>query len=120
MPKGMESTRAASETAVLVYTNEDEAEDRFVEEELEGLCEAAGVAPVASARQRLDRPYKGTFLGTGKVDEIAAIVREADADLALIDGELTGIQHRNLEEAIGKKVVDRTQLILDIFARRAH
>jgi GTPase len=120
MPKAMESNMAATETAVLIYVNEDEAEDRFVEEELEGLCEAAGVEPVASARQRLDRPYKGTYLGTGKVEEIAALVREAEADLALIDGELTGMQHRNLEEAIGKKVVDRTQLILDIFARRAH
>jgi GTP-binding protein HflX len=120
MSKAMESNLPPTETAVLVYVNEDEAEDRFVEEELEGLCEAAGVEPVASARQRLDRPYKATYLGSGKAEEVAMLVKEVDADVALVDGELTGTQHRNLEEVIGKKVVDRTQLILDIFARRAH
>ena len=107
------------EKAVLVYVNEDEAEDRTHEEELEGLCEAAGVEPLAGLRQRLDRPYKGTYIGTGKMVELAALVAESGADLAIIDDEITGIQHRNLEEAIGKRVVDRTQLILDIFARRA-
>jgi GTP-binding protein HflX len=109
----------AIETAVLVYVNEDEAEDQVVEDELEGLCEAAQVSPVASIRQRLDRPYKTNYVGSGKVEEIAALVRETDADMALIDGELSGIQQRNVAEACGVKVIDRTQLILDIFARRA-
>ncbi len=108
------------EKAVLVYVNEDEAEDRVVEEELEGLCEAARVEPVAGIRQRLDRPHKGTYVGKGKVDEIAALVAESEADVALFDCELSGIQTRNLQEAIRAKVIDRTQLILDIFARRAH
>jgi GTPase len=107
------------EKALLVYINEDDAEDRLVEEELEGLCEAAGVEPVASLRQRLDRPYKGTFLGTGKVEELAVLVKETGVDVAIIDGEVSGMQHRNLEEQIGCRIVDRTQLILDIFARRA-
>ena len=107
------------ENAVLVYVNKDEDEDRLVEEELIGLCEAAQVQPVASIRQRLDRPYKGTYVGTGKVQEIAALARDVDADLVLIDGEVSGMQQRNLQEAFGCKVVDRTQLILDIFARRA-
>jgi GTPase len=107
------------ERAVLVVVNEDEAEDRMVEEELEGLCEAAGVEPVAIIRQRLDRPYKTNYVGSGKVEEVAALAKETEADLVLIDGEVTGIQQRNLEEATGKRVVDRTQLILDIFARRA-
>jgi GTP-binding protein HflX len=108
-----------AERAVLVVVNQDESEDEIVENELEGLCEAAGVVPIAVARQRLDRPYKGTFVGTGKVEEIAAIAQEMEADLVLMDGEVSGIQQRNLEEAFGRKVVDRTQLILDIFARRA-
>ena len=108
------------EKAVLVYVNEDEAEDRIVEEELEGLCEAARVEPVAGIRQRLDRPHKGTYVGKGKVDEIAALVLETGADVALFDCELSGIQTRNLQEAVRAKVIDRTQLILDIFARRAH
>lgn len=107
------------ETALLVYINLDDAEDAIVEEELVGLCEAALVKPVAGIRQRLDRPYKGTFVGTGKVQEIAALAKEEGVDLVLIDGEVSGMQQRNLEEAFECKVVDRTQLILDIFARRA-
>lgn len=108
------------EKAALVYVNEDEAEDQIVEEELEGLCEAARVDPVASIRQRLDRPHKGTYVGKGKVEEIAALVRESEADVVLFDCELSGMQTRNLQEAVQTKVIDRTQLILDIFARRAH
>jgi GTP-binding protein HflX len=119
MAKGMETVEPTAERAVLVVVNQDESEDEIVENELEGLCEAAGVVPIAVARQRLDRPYKGTFVGTGKVEEIAAIAQEMEADLVLMDGEVSGIQQRNLEEAFGRKVVDRTQLILDIFARRA-
>lgn len=119
MPRSLEQTNEPAERAALVFVNEDEADDEIVETELVGLCEAAGVMPVATVRQRLDRPYKGTYLGSGKVEEVAAHAHEADADLVLIDGELSGIQHRNLEEALGLRVVDRTQLILDIFARRA-
>jgi len=104
---------------VLVYVNEDESEDPHVEAELEGLCEAAGVEPVASIRQRLDRPYKGTYLGKGKVQEVALLAAESGADVVLIDAEISGMQQRNLEEEFQKRVVDRTQLILDIFARRA-
>ena len=113
-------TAPAVEKAVLVYVNEDEAEDRLVEDELEGLCEAAHVEPVAGIRQRLDRPHKGTYVGKGKVEEIASLVREAEADVVLFDCELSGMQTRNLQEECHAKVIDRTQLILDIFARRAH
>jgi GTP-binding protein HflX len=107
------------ERAVLVFINEDDAEDTVVQEELEGLCEAANVEPVASIRQRLDRPYKGTFVGTGKVEEIAMLANESEANVIIIDAELSGMQTRNLEEKTNHKVIDRTQLILDIFARRA-
>lgn len=107
------------ERAILVYVNEDAEEDQVVEDEMVGLCEAAGVEPVASLRQRLDRPYKGTYIGSGKVEELKALVDETQADVAIIDAEITGIQHRNLQEGIGCRVVDRTQMILDIFARRA-
>jgi GTP-binding protein HflX len=107
------------EKAVLVYMNEDESEDRAVEEELVGLCEAAQVEPVASIRQRLERPYRPTYIGSGKVEEVKLLAKETQADIVLMDAEITGIQQRNLEEALGCRVVDRTQLILDIFARRA-
>ncbi len=115
----MNESGTGLEKAVLVMINEDESEDSVVEEELEGLCEAALVEPVAIMRQRLDRPHKGTFVGKGKVEEIKALAADVEADLVLIDGEVSGMQQRNLEEAFERKVVDRTQLILDIFARRA-
>ena len=114
-----ESLIPKTEKAVLVVVNEHESDDQMVEEELIGLCEAAGVEPLITVRQRLDRPYKGTFIGTGKVEEIAVVAKDVEADFVLIDGEVSGIQQRNLEEAFGTKVIDRTQLILDIFARRA-
>lgn len=107
------------EKALLVVVNPDEAEDRMVEDELVGLCEAARVEPIGVIRQRLEKPYKATFVGSGKVQEIAAYAAELDVDLVLLDGEVSGIQQRNLEEAFKRKVIDRTQLILDIFARRA-
>ncbi|CAN5524634.1 GTPase HflX [soil metagenome] len=112
-------TENPTEKAVLVFVNEDDADDRLAEEELEGLCEAAGVTPVVHIRQRLDRPYKKAYIGKGKVEELAALAAEAEVDLIIMDAEITGIQHRNIEEATGKRVIDRTQLILDIFARRA-
>lgn len=115
----MNESGTGLEKAVLVMINEDESEDGIVEEEMEGLCEAALVEPVAIIRQRLDRPHKGTFVGKGKVEEIKALAADVEADLVLIDGEVSGMQQRNLEEAFERKVVDRTQLILDIFARRA-
>lgn len=119
MSKSSVSHEVLLERAVLVYVNEDESEDAYVEAELEGLCEAAGVEPVATIRQRLDRPYRGTFLGTGKVEEVALLAAETGADVVLIDGEVSGMQQRNLEKAFDRRVIDRTQLILDIFASRA-
>ena len=119
MAKTLSNLEIPTETAVLVYINQDDSEDQVVEDELVGLCEAANVDPVASIRQRLDRPYKGTFVGKGKVQEIMALARDCKADVVLIDAEVSGMQQRNLEEAFGCKVIDRTQLILDIFARRA-
>jgi len=119
MSRGTISLEPTIEKAVLVVVNQDDSEDEIVENELEGLCEAAGVEPIAVVRQRLDRPYKGTYVGTGKVEEIALLAKEIEADLVLIDGELSGIQQRNLEESFDRKVIDRTQLILDIFASRA-
>lgn len=119
MAKTISSLEIPTETAVLVYINQDDSEDQVVEDELVGLCEAARVEPIASIRQRLDRPYKGTFVGKGKVQEIMALARDCKADVVLIDAEVSGMQQRNLEEAFQCKVIDRTQLILDIFARRA-
>lgn len=107
------------EKFLLVFVNEDQSEDDVVEGELEGLVDAAGGVVVGSARQRVDRPYKGTYIGSGKVEEVRDACAEVQADGVIFDCELSGIQIRNLEEIIGKRVLDRTQLILDIFAARA-
>lgn len=104
----------------LVFVNEEADDDDYMEAELEGLVEAAGGEVVGMTRQRLDRPYKGHYIGTGKVGEVRDAAAETAADMVVFDCELSGIQIRNLEEEIKKPVVDRTQLILDIFASRAY
>jgi GTPase len=88
-------------------------------DELAGLAAAGGAKVVLRLMQERPRPDPATFLGKGKVQSLAAACDELDADVVIFDNELSPAQLRNLEEALGRKVVDRTQLILDIFARRA-
>ena len=88
-------------------------------DELAGLAEAAGAVVVLRVLQERPKPDPATFLGAGKVVTLASSCAETDADLVVFDGELTPAQLRHLEEAVQRKIVDRTQLILDIFARRA-
>ena len=88
-------------------------------DELQGLAEAAGAQVVGRLVQRRETPSATAYLGTGKVEELAALVEREDADLVLFDNELTPGQTRNLEVATGVKVLDRTELILDIFASHA-
>jgi GTP-binding protein HflX len=88
-------------------------------EELGGLAEAAGAQVVLRVLQERGRPEPSTFLGAGKVATLAASCAETGADVVIFDNELTPAQLRNLEEAVHRKIIDRTQLILDIFARRA-
>ena len=88
-------------------------------EELAGLAEAAGARVVLRVLQERPKPDPATFLGSGKVDVLAAAAAEADADLIIFDNELSPAQLRELGKRLDRKVVDRTQLILDIFARRA-
>ena len=88
-------------------------------DELAGLASAAGAEVVLRLLQERARPDSATFLGSGKVTALAAACDETHADLVLFDNELTPAQLRNLEELLDRRVVDRTQLILDIFARRA-
>jgi GTP-binding protein HflX len=88
-------------------------------EELAELARSAGAAIVASVVQARQAPDAATFVGEGKVEEIAALVRTSSAASVIFDHELTPTQQRNLERRIDAKVLDRTQLILDIFATRA-
>ena len=88
-------------------------------DELAGLAAAAGAAVVLRVLQDRPKPDPATFLGSGKVASLAAACDEARIDVVIFDNELTPAQLRNLEQALDRKVLDRTQLILDIFARRA-
>ena len=88
-------------------------------EELAGLARAAGATVVIRMLQERSRPDPATFIGSGKVRALAAACAEADVDVVVFDNELTPAQLRQLEAGVERKVIDRTQLILDIFARRA-
>ena len=95
------------------------AAERDPLDELEGLAEAAGTRVVGKLTQRREAPDATTYLGRGKVQELGALAAVREADVILFDNDLSPGQTRNLEKATGLKVLDRTELILDIFASRA-
>ena len=88
-------------------------------DELAGLAQAAGAEVVLRVLQERPKPDPSTFLGSGKIAFLASSCAETDVDLVVFDNELTPAQLRQIEEKVGRKIVDRTQIILDIFARRA-
>ncbi len=88
-------------------------------DELEFLVETAGGETIARFTQKLDRPEPRTFVGKGKLDEIAEYVKAAGVEIVVFDDELNGSQIRNIEKALECRILDRNNLILDIFARRA-
>jgi len=88
-------------------------------DELAGLADAAGADVVLRVLQERPKPDSSTFLGSGKIRILAASCSEMRVDVVVFDNELTPAQLRQIEEEVGRKIVDRTQLILDIFARRA-
>jgi len=87
--------------------------------ELAELADTAGAIVVGELTQQIDRPHPGTYLGKGKLDELRDRVQELEASLVIFDDELSPTQGKNIEDAIGKRVMDRAELILDIFATRA-
>lgn len=87
--------------------------------ELAELADTAGASVVGELTQQIDRPHPGTYLGKGKIEELRDRVGETDASLVIFDDELSPTQGKNIEDAIGKRVMDRAELILDIFATRA-
>ncbi len=110
------------ERAVLVgLVHKDQTEQQVQEylDELAFLAETAGAVTVKRFTQKLPHPDSRTFVGKGKLEEIAAYVNGKDIRVVIFDDELTGAQINNLEKSIGVKVIDRSDLILDIFARRA-
>ncbi len=103
----------------LVHKNQTEAQLQEYLDELAFLAETAGAIAVKRIWQKLPHPDKATFVGKGKLEEIAQMARIKGADLLIFDDELTGSQINNIEKATGVSTIDRSDLILDIFARRA-
>jgi GTP-binding protein HflX len=118
----MIDTNKPLERAILVgiiYPGQDEREvDDFLNE-LAFLTETAGAEPLKRFSQKLDSPNPRTFVGSGKIGEIAHFVQENNVDIAIFDDELSPSQLRNIEKELGCRILDRTNLILDIFAHRA-
>lgn len=111
------------ERAVLVTIKLKSEEDQWqidnVAAELEELVSACGVRAIDNVKAICDRPTPNYLIGRGKAQELAEVAQAEDADTLIFSHDLTGTQQRNLEEITGKKIIDRTQLILDIFARHA-
>jgi len=113
-----------SEAAVLVGVQLSDKSSHTSQEgeplgELSGLVETAGATVVGRVTQRRPAPNAATYIGRGKVDELRQLVAAADADVVIFDNDLSPAQIRNLEEALKVKVLDRTEVILDIFSSRA-
>ena len=116
------STEEEIEKAVLIGVinqNQDEKQVGEYLDELAFLAETAGVRPVKRFVQKLDTPNSKTFVGSGKINEISNFVEDEEIELVIFDDELTPTQLRNIEKLFNARVLDRTNLILDIFAQRA-
>ena len=110
------------ESAVIIgVINQQQPEDRLTEylDELEFLADTAGADVVKRFTQKLDKPNPKTLVGSGKINQVAGYIKEHQIDLAIFDDELSPSQLKNVEKIFNCKVLDRTNLILDIFAKRA-
>jgi GTP-binding protein HflX len=117
-----ETSGDTQERAILVSLTggrENEVRDEMSLAELERLAYTAGVEVLGTIRQNKDKPDTKWFIGKGKVDEVREEITQHGANTVIFDQELSGVQVRNLEQALDAKIIDRTQLILDIFAQRA-
>jgi GTP-binding protein HflX len=115
-------TEPEIQTAILIGVIDDNTNEQAVNEyldELEFLAHTAGILPVKKFVQRLKYPDPRTFVGSGKMKEIKDFIIENDSDLVIFDDELSASQLRNIERELRCRILDRTNLILDIFARRA-
>ena len=115
------TSRGRAERAVLVGTSfgARKSENESALEELGLLAESAGASVVARVFQERPRPDAATFIGSGKLAEVGRVAAENDADVVFFDDMLSPAQQRNIERELELKVLDRPQLILDIFAQRA-
>src|SRR5690606_7093981 len=110
------------EKAVLIgIVTKDQDEDKSKEylDELEFLTYTAGGEVIKRFTQKMDIPNPRTFIGTGKMDEVKQFIKDNEVGTAIFDDELSAAQERNISKILDCKVLDRTNLILDIFAQRA-
>ena len=119
VPRNTVNTENEAERAVLVAVERKGTEFDQDLNELHELARTAGAEAVATVTQKRDNPSPSTYLGTGKVDEVKELAIAHHADVVIVDDDLTPVQQRNLGERLERRVLDRTQLILDIFAQRA-
>lgn len=120
MIRDMNEALPARTPCVLAFLETDgRAVDDSDRSELRSLAETAGLEPVAEFSQARPKPDPKTYLGSGKVLEIRDAMEKAGVDLLIVDGELSPSQEGRLEDLVGRRVLDRTELILDIFAQRA-
>lgn len=108
------------ETAILIAVDLGDYDAEISLAELAELAGTAGIEVYAQVVQRRDSIDRATCIGTGKLEEIAALIEPGEVSMVIFDRELTATQLRNIEQAVGVAVLDRTMLILDIFAQRAH
>ena len=115
-------TAAIRERAVLVgiiNQNQSDAQTKEYLDELEFLVKTAGAETIKSFTQKIDKPNPKTFVGSGKIEDIRKFVDENDIDIVIFDDELSPSQLRNIEKILEVRILDRNNLILDIFAARA-
>jgi GTPase len=116
------STAVPSHCCILIGVINKQQDDGLSKEyldELAFLAETYGLSTIRSYTQKLEKPDKATFIGKGKLEEIKNFVKENAIDVVIFDDELSPSQQRNLEKELGKKILDRTTLILEIFEQRA-
>lgn len=120
MAEELYETASEQEKVILVAVCLSDQDDTMASlEELEELAQTADAVTVAKMIQNRDRFHPGTYVGKGKIEEIREAVHKYHADTVICDDELTPAQYHNLQDALDVKVIDRTVLILDIFAKRA-
>ncbi len=115
----MEINEEKTEKALLISVDTGEFDAEVSINELAELADTAGAEVLGMMIQKREAPSGASFVGTGRLNEITEFCRNNDVDLVIADGELSPVQVRNIEDATGVRVVDRTTLILDIFAKRA-
>ena len=115
-----ETKNIVEQNAILVHATISKNEDmNFSLQELERLCETANLTVSDILTQNVKEITPATFIGSGKIEELKELVEKNSADIVIFNNELSGSQIKNISDLVGVKVIDRTMLILDIFAMGA-